>query len=302
MAALFVGTEDGFHELGADDSRTTHVAGHDVTAIARDGVTWWTVIGGQALWRSDAPGAWDQVAVLPDRRLNCLAPTGSGLFIGTSEAHLLRLAGGTLEAVDGFDRVDGRGSWYTPWGGPPDSRSIATERPGAVYVNVHVGGIVRTRDGGRSWEPTIDVDSDVHQVIAVDGRPGMVLAATARGLAESGDGGDSWTFSTEGLHAEYCRAVAVAGETVLVSASEGPRSHRAAVYRRPLQGKGSFAKCEQGLPAWFGGNIDTACLAAGGSTAAVGTEEGLVFASEDEGLTWKEAAGGLPPVRCLAVV
>src|SRR5439155_26895161 len=33
VAALFVGTEDGFHELGADDSRTTHVAGHDVTAI-----------------------------------------------------------------------------------------------------------------------------------------------------------------------------------------------------------------------------------------------------------------------------
>jgi hypothetical protein len=301
VAALFIGTEDGLHELSDDGARTTHVAGHDVTAIARHGITWWAVIGGDALWRSDAPGSWDRVAVVSDRRLNCVAATDSGLLIGTSEAHLLRLANGTLESVDGFEKVEGRDGWYTPWGGPPDSRSIAAHPAGPVYVNVHVGGIVRTRDGGQSWEPTIEVDSDVHQVIAVEGRSGTVLAATARGLAESGDGGDSWTFFTEGLHAEYCRAVAVAGGTVLVSSSEGPRGRRAAIYRRALGGKGSFAKCEQGLPDWFGDNIDTACLAAGGSTVAFGTEEGAVFVSEDEGQTWKEVAGGLPPVRCLAV-
>jgi photosystem II stability/assembly factor-like uncharacterized protein len=171
--------------------------------------------------------------------------------------------------------------------------------PNTLYVNVHVGGIARSSDGGGSWEPTIDIHSDVHQVL-FDPASGLVLAASARGLAFSDNGGKSWQFHTAGLQGTYLRAVAVAGETLLVSASTGPSTRRAAVYRRPLKSEEPFQRCQAGLPQWFSDNIDTFCLAASGSWAAFGTSAGSVFLSQDEGRSWTLAAEGLPPVRCVA--
>src|SRR5207247_7541735 len=134
-----------------------------------------------------------------------------------------------------YRRAPGRNDWTTPWGGPPDTRSLAADG-NALYANVHVGGILRSTDAGTNWAPTIDVDADVHQVVAGFDDAGRVLAATAEGLAVSNDGGDTWAFETEGLGATYSRAAAVAGDVVLASASRGPRGDGAAVYRRPLEG------------------------------------------------------------------
>jgi len=170
---------------------------------------------------------------------------------------------------------------------------------GTIYANVHVGGIVRSRDDGASWEPTIDIDADVHEVLAPEGHGRLVVAACARGLAGSDNGGDTWIIETDGLHATYCRAVAVGNETLYLSASLGPRGGQAALYRIPISG-GPFEKCSDGLPEWFPSNIDTACLAAVGSEVAFGTEGGSVFVSGDSGATWDEWASGLPPVRCVA--
>lgn len=300
MTTILVGTDDGLHRLDpSGDIRGVDLGGQAVMAIAPEGSSCWAIVDADSVWRSTG-GDWELAASIRGTRANCLAWTSAGLLVGTSEAGLYRLADGALHGVASFDAVDGRAKWYTPWGGPPDTRSISEGPAGAIYVNVHVGGIVRSRDGGRTWEPTIDVDSDVHQVLAPEGRPGVVLAACAEGLAVSEDGGDSWRFDTNGLHGPYCRAVAVSGETVLVTASEGHRGRRAAVYRRDLAG-GRFEKCADGLPEWFEGNVNTLCLAASGSEMAFGTEQGQVFVSEDRGATWGQIADGLGGVRCLAL-
>jgi hypothetical protein len=202
-----------------------------------------------------------------------------------------------MSAVASFEEVDGRGRWYTPWGGPPDTRSISASDE-AIYVNVHVGGIPCSDDGGRTWRPTIDVDADVHQTLAYDG---LVLAAAAVGLAVSGDQGRSWTVRDEGLHATYLRAVAVAGDTVLVSGSRGPGGGQSGIYRGALAG-GPLERCREGLPEWFSSNIDTGCLAARDDLAVFGTAEGSLFVSGDAGRRWELLAEGLPPVQCLALV
>src|SRR3989442_740326 len=131
-----------------------------------------------------------------------------------------------------------------------------------------VGALARSRDGGTSWAPTVDIESDVHQVLAHPTRPEVVLLAAAEGFGLSRDGGDSWTFATAGLHAHYLRAVTVAGDQALVSASTGFRGRRSAIYRTPLDGETRFERCRAGLPAWFDDNVDTACLAAAGPPAA----------------------------------
>jgi hypothetical protein len=293
MTEILVGTSAG---LEAVTGETGHVS-EPIVALAAGANARWALVGHGDLLRSDN-GAWERVASLEGYRGRCLLPTDEALLVGTSEAHLFRLTRDALELADGFENVDGRGDWYTPWGGPPDTRSMTVDPAGTVFVNVHVGGIVRTRDG-TTWEPTIDIDADVHQVTAAP--DGTVLAACARGLATSGDGGDTWEISDDGLHGSYCRAVAVATDSVLVTASTGPFSEQAAVYRRSLRGGEPFERCGEGLPEWFPSNLDTHCLAARETLVAFGTDQGEVWVSDDEGRTWKRAAEKFPAVTSVLI-
>jgi photosystem II stability/assembly factor-like uncharacterized protein len=304
MPTILVGTEDGIRTAG-DGQAPARLPGRAVEAMAAaaDGALW-ALADGRELWRYDGDGEGRAAASSPGPSLRCLAVAGGTVLAGTAEAHLLRLDAGELRPVEPFDRVDGRDGWYTPWGGPPDVRSVAVGADGALWVNVHVGGIPTSPDGGRTWRPTIEVDADVHQVLAHPDDPDRVLAASARGLADSTDAGGTWTYLTEGMHARYCRAVALAGDTVVVSCSTGPRGGRATLYRRPLDAPVGtpFERCREGLPEWFPANIDTACLDASGPAVAFGTGAGEVFASADAGVTWERVAGGLPPVRCLLLL
>jgi hypothetical protein len=256
------------------------------------------LVQGKTVWRRDEAG-WTEIARLDAEVGTCLLPTPSGLLVGTADAHLHRLAGGALIRLESFDRAPGRAEWYTPWGDPPDTRSLSTDPVGALYVNVHVGGVVRSSDGGLTWQPTLDIEADVHQVLAP--AAGVVLVASAQGFGQSRDGGGSWAFDASGLHGRYLRAVAVAGDTVLVTASTGPRTRRGAVYRRRLGPSVPWTRCRAGLPEWFQGNVDTHCLAAGDGVAAVGTADGQLFVSADRGRRWALAAKGLPAVRCVAI-
>jgi hypothetical protein len=293
VTEILVGTSAGLEAVAGESGQVSE----PIVALAAGANARWALVGQGDVLRSDN-GAWERVASLEGYRGRCLLPTDEALLVGTSEAHLYQLTRDALELADGFEDVDGREDWYTPWGGPPDTRSMAVDPAGTVFVNVHVGGIVRTRDG-TTWEPTIDIDADVHQVTAAP--DGTVLAACARGLATSGDGGDTWEISDDGLHGSYCRAVAVAADSVLVTASTGPFSEQAAVFRRSLQGGEPFERCGEGLPEWFPSNIDTHCLAAREALVAFGTDRGEVWVSEDEGRTWKRAAEKLPGVTSVLI-
>jgi hypothetical protein len=66
-----------------------------------------------------------------------------------------------------------------------------------LLAYVHVGGIPRSTDGGATWQPTIDIDNDVHEVRAHPRRPDIVMAATAIGLCTSRDRGLTWEVMTE---------------------------------------------------------------------------------------------------------
>ena len=304
MTTIWAATSDGLYRIGGPDPEVA-LAGHSVSFMAQVGPTpqagpeMRAIVDEHQIWGRPDGGEWAKVASLPGFRANCLAFTDRWL-IGSAEAHLFEVEDGTTVALERFDAAPGRHEWYTPWGGPPDTRSIA-EWDEHVYVNVHVGGIVRTADAGTSWTPTIDIDADVHQVTTAEGA--LVLAACADGLAVSSDHGDTWEERADGLAHRYARGVTVVGDTVLLSTSRGPRGGEAAVYRAPLAG-GAFERCTQGLPASFDGNIDSHCLDGrpAGADVAFGTEDGRVFVSEDAGSSWELAAEGLPRVRRVLVL
>jgi hypothetical protein len=297
---ILVGTAAGLWELAGDVSRPVEtLAGRAVTALAPAGPKVWGVVDGAELWVLD--GTWTRLAAVEGPPATCVAGMGSGPLIGTEQAHLLRLSDAGPTRIESFETVEGREAWYQPWGDPADVRSIAVARDGAVHVNVHVGGVVRSRDQGASWTPTVDIEADVHQVLAHPARPEIVLLASAEGFGLSRDGGDSYQFATAGLHAHYLRAVAVAGEHVIISASAGFHGRRSAIYRKRLDGGMRFERCADGLPKWFDDNIDTACLAAVGGLAVFGTGDGRVFRSLDAGEHWELVVKGLPPVGCVVV-
>ncbi len=299
---ILVATDEGLHLVdGGGANRVDDVAGRGVLALAVDGEVAWAIVEGRELWRSGDGFRWSRFVAVPKRKATCMAPTPAGLLVGTARAHLLHLHKDQLVAVPSFDEAEGRDAWYTPWGAPADVRSISAGADGTLYVNVHVGGVLRSTDAGNSWRPTLDIEEDVHQVVAPPDRPGLVLVAAAAGFGVSRDGGDSWQWNNDGLHAHYCRAVVLADHTVLLSASAGHHGRRAAVYRRALEGGEPFERCQAGLPEWFGDNVDTGCLAARGSTVVIGTEDGCVFVSRDSGERWDPVAKGLAAVRAVAL-
>jgi hypothetical protein len=253
------------------------------------------VVGAGALCRREPSGEWTRWAEVTGATLSCCVAAGASVFAGTDDARMLRIdRRGHAEPLPGFQDVPGRERWYAggmvvdgKYLGPPlGVRSVAATCDGrALLANVHVGGIPRSVDGGHTWQPTIDVDADVHEVRAHTSQPALVAAATAVGLAISRDAGATWTIEADGLHAPHCAAVTFVGEDILVSAAADPFAEQGAVYRR-RRDRAGLVPVAGGLPRWTHGLVDTHDLAARGATVALADKHGYVYLSEDHGETW----------------
>ncbi|MGH2729557.1 MAG: hypothetical protein ACRDJI_03000 [Actinomycetota bacterium] len=142
MPDIWVATAEGVLRNGDDELPGP------MTALERHGDSWWAIVDHKEIRRRHPSGEWRTVASNDAHPLNCLLPLDDRVLAGTSEAHLVRIADDAVELVESFEVAEGRNDWYTPWGGPPDVRSIAADDSGAIFVNVHVGGILRSVDGG----------------------------------------------------------------------------------------------------------------------------------------------------------
>jgi photosystem II stability/assembly factor-like uncharacterized protein len=163
-----------------------------------------------------------------------------------------------------------------------------------LFANVHVGGIPRSTDGGRTWQPTIDIHSDVHEVRGHPVDPNIVAAASAVGLCMSRDAGATWMIERDGLHAPHCSAVAFSGDEVFVSAAIDPFAAQGRVYRRPIRADGELVAVEAGMPPWTEGKVDTGCISTNGSMIAVADRGGNLYLSSDFGGAWSRISSGLP--------
>jgi photosystem II stability/assembly factor-like uncharacterized protein len=268
------------------------------------------IVGGHSLCRRTPDGAFSTLAT-SELDLACCMAVGDVIYVGTDNARLLRFAGsGRLEALHGFEAVPGRDAWYAGSAfidgrevGPPlGIRSMTATSDGAVLlVNVHVGGIPRSADGGATWQPTIDIHHDVHDVCAHPIRPGLVAAAAASGLCVSRDGGSTWTVEEEGLHASYCSAVAFLGDEVVVAASTDHFASEGAIYRRSVDRDDGLRPVESGLPRWTTGIVDTGCIAVHDSIAALVDRSGRMYMSADAGRTWACVVDALPVASSVLV-
>ena len=287
------------------DKRTQEIAKQRVRGLAPDGRGGALAIVGQHSLRRRAPsGEWATVAT-SEFELSCCMAVRDAIYVGTDDARMLRLShgGGVLDPIDGFDNIAGRDAWFAGSAivngqrlGPPlGIRSVAANSNGSIlFANVHVGGIPRSMNGGRTWQPTIDINSDVHEVRAHQADPDIVVAASAIGLCMSHDAGATWTIERDGLNAPYCSAVAFSGDDILVSASTDHFATQGRIYRRPVRPNGDMVAVENGLPNWINGIADTGCIATNGSTIAVVDNGGTLYLSTEFGRAWSRSCSDLP--------
>ncbi|HEX4490259.1 MAG TPA: hypothetical protein VH914_03550 [Acidimicrobiia bacterium] len=302
--AVLVATDDGYRIISSSGDVRRALDGHRVEAFTPgpDG-TWIAIVDEREVWQHGADGEWTPLATA-DAQLACLVTLDDVVYAGAVGPQVYRFVDGALAPVADLDAVAGRDEWHRV-GWDLHVRSMTKTVDGALLANVHVGGIIRSTDQGTSWEPTIDVDADVHEVRAHPTRAEIVVAAAAVGFCVSRDGGRTWAVLDDGLHATYARAVAFAGDDVLVSISDGPFATRSAIYRvRDIVDPAGTSHPERvgdGLPEWLDGNVDTRGLAASDTTLALADGSGSVWIRKG-GDGWTNAARDLSRVNALAIV
>jgi hypothetical protein len=299
--SFVVATDEGLYYVDEDGDRRQlveggfrHVVAADegAVALAHDGT----------LWNVDEDGAAEFETLPPTRgAITCVLVNGDDVWAGTAGANLWLVRAGDLTPVAAFDEVEGRDKWHTPWGGPPDVRSLDVDEDDVLFGSVHVGGIVRSFDAGDTWLPSGEIEWDVHQVVTVPDYASTVLAATAKGMALSTDAGETWELEDRGLPHTYCRSLAVTGDHVVLAVSAGPDGAEAALYRRALEDS-VFDRVRLGLPDYFAGNIDTYCLTAWDEQVVCAAPGGALYVSNDSGVRWHELVSGLPEPRAVAIL
>lgn len=288
----------------APDGRAHELRRHRVASLARDGRSGAiAVVDGMALMRRSPGGVWSELATSELGIVSCLSVSDI-VYAGTEGAHLLRVRGdGPADRVEGFEVVEGRATWFAGStvvdgeivGPPLGVRSLTGSSDGRVVLaGVHVGGILRSVDRGRTWHPTIDIGWDVHEVCIQPEAPEIVIAACAVGLCVSEDGGVTWTVEPPEAEVTHCSAVAFSGGNILVSVSDGPFASHGTVLRRPIDAPGSLKPVGGGLPDRLEGIVDTGCVASKGAELAVADRGGNVYLSDDGGRRWTRLAEGIP--------
>ena len=219
------------------------------------------------------------------------------VYAGTEPSAVYRStdAGATWSERRGLTDLPSAGEWsFPPRPETHHVRWIAVDPadPDRLYVAVEAGALVRTTDGGDTWERrAVAARRDTHAIAIHPDAPDVVRAAAGDGYAESRDGGETWTYPQDGLEHRYCWSVAVdPGHPgrVLVSAAAGsrrahvPESAASYLYRRTVADAGAGDATAE----WE--RLDDAGVPTGKGvlrpTLAGGRSAGEFFALTDRGL------------------
>lgn len=269
--------------------------------------------GGRSAWcgtedgvyRSDDGGRRWAVAGLEGEEVTAVAadPTEPGAaWAGTEPSALHRSpdAGMRWELVDGLLDLPSSSEWSFP--PKPETHHVRwiachPRESGRLWLAIEAGALVRTPDGGGTWEDRVPGGPyDTHEIAIHPDRPETLRISAGDGYYESGDGGDTWRQPEEGLEVGYLRSVAVdPGDPDVVVVSAASHAHSAyqagasdgRLYRR--EGGGRWERVTAGWPK----EPETiAPLLVAGTTPGElwAADERGVHRSADGGRRWERAA------------
>jgi photosystem II stability/assembly factor-like uncharacterized protein len=306
VTRLFAATGDAIVRL--DETVGHWVAKHTLEAsgaqcLAVDPRTPDTVYAGlreRGVQRSDDAGETWVDCGLPEPAVFSLAvsPADGTVYAGTEPSRLFASGdrGETWTALDALLELPSRPTWSfppRPWTSHVRWIAPSPHDASLLLVGVELGGLMRSTDGGESWEDhRPGAQRDVHCLAWHPRDPSRAYEAGGGGAAFSLDGGDTWRPADEGRDRHYTWALAVDPEDPdvwYVSASTGPyAAHgrgapQARVYRR--SDGDAWAPLAGGLPEPLPA-MPYALLATGDGRLFTALANGELWESRDKGETW----------------
>lgn len=189
--------------------------------------------------------------------------------------------------------------------------AINPAHPEDLYAGLEVGGVIRSGDGGNTWQAVnnglapSEGRLDLHGVQVSAAQPDTVFISVRAGLFRSHDRGEHWEpidlrrFSS----ITYCRDLRVAPynpRTLYVSLGNAARSAEGALYRSPDLGE-TWERADRGFTP-KSTMMAVALTARQPSCVYSCTRDGEVFGTHDGGAMWRAypLPTGTQEVRALA--
>lgn len=310
-----------------------HVVGDAATGtiLAGGGNEWF----GPAVWKTtDAGESWThssqglayEAGETPVKSVWTLAQGVDALYAGVEPAGLFRSEDGgeTWQHVRGLTETPTRKDWMPGGGGLILHHIVPHPRdPRQLWVAVSTGGVFHTADGGASWTPRNrgtrqdyapedqrypEFGQCVHALAMAPGMPDRLYQQNHCGMYRSDDGGLQWRSIEAGLPSTFgFPAVAHPRDpaTLFLLPLNGDQAGRfvpdaAAAVWRTRDGGTSWEALREGLPQCnaYLGVLRQAMAVDRHDPCGVyfGTSTGQLYASADEGATWRCLAEHLPPI------
>jgi hypothetical protein len=248
------------------------------------------------------------------------------VYAGTEPGALFRSddAGETFELVRALWEHPQRPRWGAGYGGQAVHTVVTDPRStDAITVAVSSGGVYRSLDAGASWAPSNsgirvtflpeeypEFGQCVHKIAPDPADPDRLYLQNHGGVYRSDDRGGTWHDIGKGLPADFGFAVAAhprRGGVAYVFPLHAdfdrvPPDLRCRVYRTQDAGA-NWSAVTGGLPAehHYGVVLRDALRTDDNDPAGVyfGNRNGEVYASSDEGDSWRLIASHLPDVLCV---
>jgi photosystem II stability/assembly factor-like uncharacterized protein len=306
MARLYVATGDGIarlSEAGGGWLVELFLAGSGAQCLAVDPADPDTVYVGLregGVWRSDNGGhGWVDCA-LPEAGVFSLAVSAAdgAVYAGTEPSRVFRSddRAASWQELEALLELPSRPSWSfppRPWTSHVRWIAPSPHEAGLLLVGIELGGLMRSTDGGRTWQDhRPGAQRDVHSLTWHPRVRGRAYEAGGGGAAFSEDGGESWQPADEGRDRDYTWSVAVDAEDPdlwYVTASTGPyAAHgrgepQARIYRR-LAGE-PWRALAGGLPEPL--PAMPYALVATDTRLFAGLADGQIWESIDRGDSWR---------------
>jgi hypothetical protein len=233
--------------------------------------------------------------------------------------------GCSFSLVRGLWEHPHRPDWEPGAGGGAVHTILPDPTSDRVTVAMSTGGVYASADGATGWEPRNrgisavflpepppEYGQCVHKVAVDAGDPARMYAQNHFGVFRTDDGGGSWTSIAEGLPADFGFPIAASPTTpgtawvvpLVADEQRLPPGGRLRVHRTRDAGS-TWTEVGEGLPdgAWTAVLRDALCVDDAESTGVyLGTRDGCVYASTDEGDSFTLVADHLPDVLAVRAV
>ncbi|HEX5502275.1 MAG TPA: hypothetical protein VFW96_06605, partial [Thermomicrobiales bacterium] len=273
----------------------------------------------------DGGATWAQAGeTIPHKRVLSIAISPaeraggrSVVYAGTEPSNLYRSEddGATWQTFPRLPELPSASTWSfppRPWTHHVRWITPHATDPNLLFVGIELGGVMRSRDGGQTWEDRKPGSyHDSHAIATHPAAPGRVYEAAGGGVARSGDAGETWAPVDDGMDRHYVWGLAVDPadpELWYVSASHSAR------YAHHFDGNAQGVLYrKRGDAPWqpLGGNGDGltrplsympyALLTPRGRPNALlaGMQNGEIYATADAGDTWRRLDVQLPRLLAL---